>query len=71
MLKTLQAELEWADQKRFTLPEAEWAVFLDMLNRSPRVPEGLTRLFSKPSIAVHQAELTQDLLVRHTFTASE
>ena len=47
----LQAEIDLADQIRFTLPKDKWDEFVKALDRPPRVPVGLKRLFSKPSVA--------------------
>jgi len=40
-----------ANQTRFTVPKEKWAAFLKELDRPPKTPEGLKRLFSKPPIA--------------------
>jgi uncharacterized protein (DUF1778 family) len=47
----VQAEIDLANQTHFSVPKEKWAAFLKELDRPPRVPAGLKRLFSKPSIA--------------------
>lgn len=39
-----------ADRTRFTLDEGRWEQFCEMLDRPARVPPGLRRLFSRPSV---------------------
>jgi len=39
-----------ADRTRFVLDDSEWNRFLDLLDRPPRVPDGLRKLYSKPSV---------------------
>ncbi|HEV2790298.1 MAG TPA: DUF1778 domain-containing protein [Solirubrobacterales bacterium] len=39
-----------ADRTQFPLPPARWEEFGELLERPPRVPEGLRRLYSKPSV---------------------
>jgi uncharacterized protein (DUF1778 family) len=39
-----------ADRTQFGLAPAEWQEFNELLDRPPRVPEGLRKLYSKPSI---------------------
>lgn len=39
-----------ADRTDFPLGPAEWKRFSEMLERPPRVPQGLRRLYSKPSV---------------------
>jgi uncharacterized protein (DUF1778 family) len=39
-----------ADRKSFELDQAAWEEFSELLERPARVPEGLTELFSKPSV---------------------
>ena len=47
----LEAERILADRTVFTLEEAQWDRLMEMiLNRPPRVPAGLKRLFSRPSV---------------------
>ena len=47
----VQAEIDLADQSSFTVPKEKWAAFLKELDRPPRTPAGLKRLFAKPSVA--------------------
>src|SRR6266851_5501431 len=46
-----QAEMDLADQNHFALPNDKWNVFMKELDRPPKVPAGLKRLFSRPSMA--------------------
>jgi uncharacterized protein (DUF1778 family) len=39
-----------ADRTQFPLPPTQWEEFTQLLERPPRVPEGLRRLYSKPSV---------------------
>lgn len=39
-----------ADRTKFELGDSDWQSFLELLDRPPRVPEGLRDLFSKPSV---------------------
>jgi uncharacterized protein (DUF1778 family) len=39
-----------ADRRSFELDQAAWEEFSELLERPARVPEGLTGLFSKPSV---------------------
>jgi uncharacterized protein (DUF1778 family) len=39
-----------ADRTQFRLDPVEWQEFNDLLDRPPRVPEGLRRLYSKPNV---------------------
>jgi uncharacterized protein (DUF1778 family) len=39
-----------ADRTQFELDPARWEEFNDLLDRPPRVPEGLRKLYSKPSV---------------------
>ena len=39
-----------ADRTRFSLEDSEWEQFNRLLDRPPRVPEGLRELFSKPNV---------------------
>lgn len=39
-----------ADRTRFPLEGQEWEEFTRLLDRPPRVPDGLKKLFSKPSV---------------------
>ena len=45
-----EAQRVLADRKQFPLPPAQWNEFTHLLERAPRVPEGLRRLYSKPSV---------------------
>lgn len=45
-----EAERILADRTVFTLNEEKWDRFNAILERPPRVPAGLKRLFSKPSV---------------------
>lgn len=46
-----QAEMDLADENHFVLPKGKWDAFLKALDRPPKVPPGLKRLFSRPSLA--------------------
>jgi uncharacterized protein (DUF1778 family) len=46
-----QAEMDLADQNRFVLPKEKWDAFLKELDRPPKVPAGLKRLFSRTPVA--------------------
>ncbi|SPF48770.1 conserved hypothetical protein [Candidatus Sulfopaludibacter sp. SbA4] len=46
-----QAEMDLADQNHFVLPKDKWTAFLKELDRPPRVPAGLKRLFSHAPVA--------------------
>lgn len=39
-----------ADRTRFELEESDWRAVMELLDRPPRVPDGLGDLFSKPSV---------------------
>lgn len=39
-----------ADRDRFSLPPERWERFTQLLERAPQVPEGLRRLYAKPSV---------------------
>lgn len=39
-----------ADRSQFRLDPAEWQKFNELLERPPRVPAGLRKLYSKPSV---------------------
>jgi uncharacterized protein (DUF1778 family) len=45
-----EAQRVLADRQQFPLPPAQWEEFTQLLERTPRVPEGLRRLYSKPSV---------------------
>ncbi|HZK16432.1 MAG TPA: DUF1778 domain-containing protein [Solirubrobacterales bacterium] len=46
----LEAERILADRRVFTLDDARWDRFVEILDRPPRVPAGLRELFSRPSV---------------------
>jgi uncharacterized protein (DUF1778 family) len=46
----LEAERVLADRAVFTLDDARWDRFAEILDRPPRVPAGLKELFSRPSV---------------------
>jgi uncharacterized protein (DUF1778 family) len=46
-----QAEIDLADQNHFVLPKDNWDAFMKELDRPPKVPVGLKRLFARPSVA--------------------
>jgi uncharacterized protein (DUF1778 family) len=46
-----QAEMDLAGQNRFVLPKEKWNAFLKELDRPPKVPAGLKRLFSRVPVA--------------------
>jgi len=39
-----------ADRSQFRLEPEQWRELGEMLDRPPRIPDGLRRLFSKPSV---------------------
>jgi uncharacterized protein (DUF1778 family) len=39
-----------ADRTQFRLDPAKWQEFNELLERSPRIPAGLRKLYSKPSV---------------------
>lgn len=45
-----EAERVLADRTVFILDDEQWDRFTEILDRPPRVPAGLKRLFSKPSV---------------------
>jgi uncharacterized protein (DUF1778 family) len=47
----VQAEMDLADQNHFVLPKDKWNTFLKELDRPPKVPAGLKRLFARASVA--------------------
>ena len=47
----MQAEMDLADQNHFVLPKEKWNAFLRELDRPPKVPAGLKRIFSRASVA--------------------
>jgi uncharacterized protein (DUF1778 family) len=46
-----QAEMDLANENHFVLPKNKWDSFLKALDAPPKVPPGLKRLFSRPSLA--------------------
>jgi uncharacterized protein (DUF1778 family) len=47
----VQAEIDIADETNFVLPKERWNAFAKALDAPPRIPVGLNRLFSHPSVA--------------------
>jgi uncharacterized protein (DUF1778 family) len=47
----VQAEIDLADQNHFVLPKDKWNAFLKELDRPPKPPAGLKRLFSRAPVA--------------------
>lgn len=45
-----EAEHVLADRTLFTIDTQRWDEFTEQLDRPPRVPEGLSELFSRPSV---------------------
>ena len=45
-----EAQRVLADRTEFPLGPARWQEFTQLLDRHPRVPNGLRRLYSKPSV---------------------
>jgi uncharacterized protein (DUF1778 family) len=45
-----EAQRVLADRTEFPLGPARWKEFTQLLDRPPRVPKGLRRLYSKPSV---------------------
>lgn len=45
-----EAQRILADRTRFSLVQPEWERFTELLDRPPRIPDGLRSLFSKPSV---------------------
>lgn len=39
-----------ADRTKFELEESDWRTFIELLDRPPRIPDGLRDLYSKPSV---------------------
>lgn len=46
----VEADRVLVDRTRFALAEAEWARFMELLERPPRENPGLAKLFAKPSV---------------------
>jgi uncharacterized protein (DUF1778 family) len=44
-------EMELANENHFVLPPEAWAAFVKALDAPPRVPAGLTHLFSRAPVA--------------------
>jgi uncharacterized protein (DUF1778 family) len=49
-----QAEMDLADQNHFILPPRAWDAFAKALDATPKVPQGLKRLFARPSVAARR-----------------
>jgi uncharacterized protein (DUF1778 family) len=47
----VQAEIDIADETDFVVPRERWNAFSKALDAPPRIPAGLKRLFSHPSVA--------------------
>lgn len=45
-----EAKRVLADRTQFSLDAREWTRFTQLLDRPPRVPSGLRRLYSQPSV---------------------
>jgi uncharacterized protein (DUF1778 family) len=45
-----EAQRVLADRSRFFLSPPQWEEFTQLLERPPRIPDGLHRLYSKPSV---------------------
>jgi uncharacterized protein (DUF1778 family) len=45
-----EAQRVLADRRQFSLPPAQWQEFTQLLERPVQVPDGLRRLYSKPSV---------------------
>jgi uncharacterized protein (DUF1778 family) len=45
-----EAQRILADRTRFSLGQPAWEQFAELLDRPPRIPDGLRNLFSKPSV---------------------
>jgi uncharacterized protein (DUF1778 family) len=46
----IEAQRVLADRTRFVLDEDQWRQLNELLDRPPRVPDGLRDLFSRPSV---------------------
>lgn len=46
----VEAQRVLADRRRFELDNEDWQRFNQLLDRPPRVPRGLKKLFAKPSV---------------------
>jgi uncharacterized protein (DUF1778 family) len=46
----VEAERVLADRSRFVLDEAQWALFVELLDRPPQDNPGLAKLFSKANV---------------------
>jgi uncharacterized protein (DUF1778 family) len=51
----VQAEMDIADQTHFVLSREKWEAFAEALDAPAKVPAGLRRLFSRPSLSDAQA----------------
>jgi len=47
-----KAEEALTDQTRFVFDEQQWKLFMEALDRAPRVIPEIKKLFSEPSVAV-------------------
>lgn len=45
-----EAQRVLADRTQFPLTPAQWDEFTRLLERSPQIPDGVRRLYSKPSV---------------------
>lgn len=45
-----EAQRVLTDRKQFPLPPAQWDEFTQLLERPPKIPQGLRRLYGKRSI---------------------
>ncbi len=45
-----EAQRVLADRGQFPLSPSQWEKFTQLLERPPQIPEGLRRLYSKPSV---------------------
>jgi uncharacterized protein (DUF1778 family) len=45
-----EAQRVLADRTQFPLGPAQWDEFTQLLERPPRIPDGLRQLYSKPSV---------------------
>jgi uncharacterized protein (DUF1778 family) len=50
MILPVATKLKPADRTQFPLPKADWERFTQRLERPAKVPAGLRKLFSKPSV---------------------
>lgn len=45
-----EAQRVLADRNRFPLDETRWKQFMELLDRPPRIPDGLRDLYARPSV---------------------